>query len=367
MDKAIHLPGLNGIRAIAAIAVVISHTTLALGSFGLVATIFGSDGQGGPKGLLMASGGVSMFFALSGFLITYLLSLEKAKNHDINIRNFYLRRIFRIWPLYYLFIASCLLCYVVFNVQYDAGPLPFYIFLLANVPLIIGHTMPFMTHLWSIGVEEQFYLFWPWLARVTTEKLLKLTLVMIAGLYILKLIFYVLFRKFDMEIAYTAINVTRFHIMLIGAAGALLYYKKSSYLKYATNIYTQAACWILMGLLAVNKFNISSLVDNEIIAVVTVAIILAQITRTNMIIDLDRGLMDFLGKISYGIYVIHPLVIFLLAQNLVAFDKSTFANYLFVYAAVMAATIGLSYLSYRFYEKRFILMKSRFSSIKSEA
>jgi len=367
MDKAIHLPGLNGIRAIAAIAVVISHTTLALGSFGLVATIFGSGGQGGPKGLLLAAGGVSMFFALSGFLITYLLSLEKEKTREINIRNFYLRRIFRIWPLYYLFIASCLLTYTAFNIQYDAGPLPFYIFLLANVPLIIGQTMPFMTHLWSIGVEEQFYLFWPWLARVTTDKLLKLTIVMIVCLYVLKLMFYVLFRKFGIETPYTAINVTRFHIMLIGAAGALLYYKNSSYLKYATNIYTQMACWTLMGLLVINRFNISSLVDNEIIALVTVAIILAQINRTNMIIDLDRGAMDFLGKISYGIYVIHPLVIFVLAQNLPTFHESTLANYLFVYAAVMALTIGLSYLSYRFYEKRFILMKSRFSTIKSKA
>lgn len=71
MSKVLHFKGLNGLRAFAAIAVVISHITLDLGKFGLIDTIFGSDSNGNPKGLLLASYGVSIFFALSGFLITY--------------------------------------------------------------------------------------------------------------------------------------------------------------------------------------------------------------------------------------------------------------------------------------------------------
>ncbi|MAZ37152.1 MAG: hypothetical protein CL842_06855 [Crocinitomicaceae bacterium] len=96
----IYLPGLNGIRAIAAIAVVVSHITLSLDDIGLDSNIFGTYDSGKPRALDLAGYGVSMFFALSGFLITYLLWLEKEKQ-PIQIRKFYLRRMLRIWPLYY--------------------------------------------------------------------------------------------------------------------------------------------------------------------------------------------------------------------------------------------------------------------------
>ena len=121
----IHFRGLNGLRAIAAIALVISHTTLDLDKFRLIATIFGSDSAGKPKGLLLASYGVSIFFALSGFLITYLLLQEKKGTQIINIKHFYIRRALRIWPLYYLYILLCFIVYYYFEVPYDKSVVPF--------------------------------------------------------------------------------------------------------------------------------------------------------------------------------------------------------------------------------------------------
>jgi peptidoglycan/LPS O-acetylase OafA/YrhL len=103
--KVLHLRGLNGIRAIAAVAVLISHISLALPLFGLDPLF--TDKKGEPAGVLMASYGVTMFFVLSGFLITYLLLQEK-EIQQIHIRHFYFRRILRIWPLYYLFLVSCI-------------------------------------------------------------------------------------------------------------------------------------------------------------------------------------------------------------------------------------------------------------------
>lgn len=76
----IHLKGLNGIRAIAALSVIIAHITGELHNFGLDDSIFGLDSKGVRVPILMASYGVTMFFALSGFLITYLLLIEKKKN-----------------------------------------------------------------------------------------------------------------------------------------------------------------------------------------------------------------------------------------------------------------------------------------------
>ena len=86
-SKIIYLPGLNGIRAIAAIAVVISHITLNFKDFGLDPYIYGTYDDGNPRTLDLAGYGVSMFFALSGFLITYLLWVEKDKQ-PIQIKKF---------------------------------------------------------------------------------------------------------------------------------------------------------------------------------------------------------------------------------------------------------------------------------------
>lgn len=95
------MSGLNGIRAIAAISVLISHMNESLSFFGL----------SNLQGLDLAGFGVTMFFALSGYLITYLLLLEKRDYARINVGQFYIRRILRIWPLYYFFLFSRLLLF----------------------------------------------------------------------------------------------------------------------------------------------------------------------------------------------------------------------------------------------------------------
>src|SRR5271155_5691395 len=102
MKQAVYFSGLNGLRAIAALSVVFSHTTTSLNQFGLNPFIYGKFPDGTTKTTLLAAFGVTIFFALSGFLITYLL-LEEKKTKEINIKNFYIRRILRIWPLYYLY------------------------------------------------------------------------------------------------------------------------------------------------------------------------------------------------------------------------------------------------------------------------
>jgi peptidoglycan/LPS O-acetylase OafA/YrhL len=94
-ENKIYLPGLNGLRAIAAFGVLFSHVNLGIEAYGLPIR----------KTSDLAGFGVTIFFALSGFLITYLLLKEKEQFNTINIKNFYVRRILRIWPLYFLFIG----------------------------------------------------------------------------------------------------------------------------------------------------------------------------------------------------------------------------------------------------------------------
>ena len=92
-SKSLYLPNLNAIRAIAAFVVIISHVERKMSFFNL--EIIQELTKIGPIG-------VTLFFALSGFLITYLLLIEKERFIQINVKDFYIRRFLRIWPIYYL-------------------------------------------------------------------------------------------------------------------------------------------------------------------------------------------------------------------------------------------------------------------------
>ena len=353
--KIIYLSGLNGIRAIAAIAVVISHTTLRFKDFGLDPYIFGSYDDGNPRTLDLAGYGVSMFFALSGFLITYLLWLEKEKQ-PIQIKKFYLRRILRIWPLYYTYMALCFITYLVFSVEHNIDSIYYYIFYGANIPFIIGGALPFLGHFWSLGVEEQFYMFWPWVNKLKKKNIILFVVSSITFLISIKIYLHIFIPNTLLE---SAIHVTRFHCMLIGAFGAILYKNENQFfIKIATNKIVQLTSWGIMILVVINKFHIASFLDNEFLTIITVVIIIGQITKKG-IINLENSILDFLGKISYGIYVIHPLLIFLFAKLLKDITPFNILNYLIVYVAILSATIILSHFSYKFLETPFLRLKTK--------
>jgi len=102
--------------------------------------------------------GVKVFFVISGFLITSLLLKEHAKNGQISLRAFYLRRVFRIFPASYAFIAVMFLCAVFGLITLLPNDL-----LHANTYSMNYHRPHawYMAHLWSLAVEEQFYFMWP--------------------------------------------------------------------------------------------------------------------------------------------------------------------------------------------------------------
>jgi peptidoglycan/LPS O-acetylase OafA/YrhL len=364
-SKPVYLPGLNGLRAIASLAVVISHTTLALNQFGLSSKIFGTDPDGNPKGLDLAGDGVSIFFTLSGFLITYLLLKEKEISR-LKVRDFYIRRILRIWPLYYLYLFASIITAVIFGIAFSKFSVSFYVFLAANIPFILGKSLPFLAHYWSLGVEEQFYLFFPQIARQSNKRLLRVAGSMIIVLLSLKFVFWMIKRRYGIETLFLAITVTRFNIMLTGVVGAILYYNKNAiFLRFATNKITQIFSWLCIFLIAINQFHIASVIDQDLIAIISVFLIVGQITKRNHIINLENKVCDFIGKISYGIYVIHPLLIFYYAELIGRFHSTSVFKYLVVYFLTISTTIIVAYFSYEFYEKKFLKLKGKFTTVKS--
>jgi peptidoglycan/LPS O-acetylase OafA/YrhL len=159
MAREIHparLPSLDGWRAVSIVMVLVCHSTYTLG--------FPAKPGGAAIMWSQAVGiwGVRFFFVISGFLITHLLLREHAKNGFISLKNFYLRRAIRILPVcyFYLFVLGCFTSYSqttlnwVANLTFTTNYMIF--FNPSPVPIPAGH-------LWSLGVEEQFYILWPFL------------------------------------------------------------------------------------------------------------------------------------------------------------------------------------------------------------
>lgn len=365
--KVIHFSGLNGLRAIAALGVMFSHLTADLIHFGLDQHLLGTNSDGSPVTSTLAGFGVSIFFALSGFLITYLL-LEEKKTGEINIKNFYMRRILRIWPLYYLYLFLSVLTIVIFNEPINKSSLLFHLFLLPNIPFVFDARLLYLGHYWSLGVEEQFYSFWPWIVK-KSKSIFKITLLICIAFILLKVVlrFYDI-TKNNGEITwpYELLHVTRFHCMLIGALGAILHFNNNAlFLKITNNYISQSVCWLIIILVTINKFHIASFLDNEIISIVTVFLIIGQIKKDKRIVNLETSFFHFIGKISFGIYVLHPLLIAYMSKLFNFHGDNSAINYIIVYVLVFSCTILLAYISYNYFEKRFLKAKEKYSSVLS--
>lgn len=154
--------------------------------------------------------------------------------------------------------------------------------------------------------------------------------------------------------------------MLIGAIGAILYYQRQVlFLKLTNNWIAQFSSWLIILLVAINKFHLASFIDNELISIVSVFLIVGQIEKDKRLINLNNPFLDFVGKISYGVYVIHPLIIFYLSKTISLSNERNVYGYILVYGAVFTTTIFIAYISYAFFERRFLADKDKYSKIMS--
>lgn len=363
-ENKIYLPGLNGLRAIAAMGVLVAHITASLDLFNLNPYLLGHNANGSPEKLtFVGSFSVTIFFALSGFLITFLLLKEKGQQ-QISIKKFYARRILRIWPLYFLYLLITFITVIAFGLQWNWAGLLYTMLFLVNFSAFTYTSFPYAVHFWSLGVEEQFYLLWPWVIKLVNKNLSKVIFIVIIILLAIKL--YARYYLGEHSALFNFCSNTRFQCMLIGAIGAVLFFKKNQFFILAsTHKIVQLAAWLIILLALINLYHIASVFDNEIVSVVTLIIIVGQITMKNRFINLEKNIFNFIGTISYGIYVIHPLVLFFLEKILNAFAINSILKYFLVYFLGITVTILLAYVSYKYFEKRFLKMKKPFTVIKS--
>ncbi|UAY51323.1 acyltransferase family protein [Ferruginibacter albus] len=329
--------------------------------------------------------GVNIFFVLSGFLITYLLIKEKSFKQTISLKNFYIRRILRIWPLFYLVV---LLGFVVFPyVKFRTFPSPAevadlksYLIFACNFDFIrlrslASNALPdaaFLAALWSVAVEEQFYLVWPIVLKFSSPK-------KYAWLFIGIAFFTLIFRSFFTGATSHDVAVLNFHTFsVIGdmATGGLMAYfcsKDSKVLKYITNMqrWKIVVVYILAISILLFKNEIFStailLVFERLILAAFFAFIIAeQNFANNSFYKFSKfKIVSKLGVYTYGLYCLHFIAVQIAVQVIerknIAVNSVFFA--LLICTIVLVVSIIISLLSYHLYEKHFLKLKDKFAFI----
>lgn len=357
MNKRIYFPNLDGLRFIAASMVVFPHIEQ-------IKSLLGLDYSYSIYPYECGKLGVILFFVLSGYLITYLLLVEKRVSGDISIKKFYIRRILRIWPLYYLIVILGIFVFPHIDILdyggYTINNLStknkiIYLLFLPNIAIYI----PYIAQTWSVGVEEQFYLIWPWLIKYINNKY-SLFVSIILGYLLL----YYGFALLDYHIFKILSNIIiwlRIDSMAIGAIFALILYKKEKILIILYSNYLQFLIYLLISGLLISKIVIP-FVHFQIFAILFGIVILNLSSNEKTIIQINGKVINYLGRISYGLYIYHPVVITLVLIFLNSFGL----NYTVIqYCFSLLLSLAISHYSYILFENKFIKMKTKFSIILS--
>ncbi|MES2517849.1 MAG: acyltransferase [Bacteroidota bacterium] len=376
--KPVYFPNLNGVRFIAAFSVLIHHTEQIKYLMGL------ENNYGNFFIKNMGKLGVGLFFVLSGFLITYLLLSEKQRRGDISTKDFYIRRILRIWPLYFIIV---LLGFFVFPVipifneplrdqyYFDADffkRLPFFLLFLPNIGFVFFRSPYLCAQTWSVGVEEQFYAIWPWIIKSknplkTFFKLLTifLTILGIIWLYIFKISNIDEITKQKIQEG-TELFFSQFRIltMMIGGIGAyLIFAEKKKILAVLFRKDVQVIGYSILALMLGTGFHVPGF-NMEFYGVFFCFFILNVSQNPNSLIYLEQKVIHYLGKISYGIYIYHPAVIVLCVNTIHYFlgkNISPLNFNLLLYPSAVLLTIIVCEFSFRFIETPLLKLKNRFN------
>lgn len=352
-NKSKYLPSIDSLRALAVLAVIIYHV----------------DVNYLPGGFL----GVDLFFVLSGYLISSLIIKEFRKTGTVNLYNFYIRRARRLLPAVYFMITVGLVVMVLFNevllrkshldaiFGYIYSSNWWYIFHKLDYFDSFGAQSPFK-HLWSLAIEEQFYMIFPLLfllvnrkkkSKDGTYKLNKNFLYVVLGLILVSLIAHILL--FDIN------NISRIYFgtdtrafsLLVGVVGAILYPMERLHAKVTPQqnmIYSVVSLVSIATLITVmiytSEYNTLLYRGGFLLVAILGLIVIISSGKQHTLMSrlLSFKPIVFIGKISYSLYLWHfpvlvlttpvseignPNIIFVILRVILTFILAT-ASYVFV-------------------------------------
>lgn len=370
-DKIIYFKNLDGLRAIAAFSVIFFHISFwftypKTDFYDLLIFALAFGGNGGDLG-------VTFFFILSGFLITYLMFKEQSENGKLNILFFYFRRILRIWPLYYITLLVGFLIYPLISSlaghpsTENASTLLYSIFAVNFDHIYNGSTNNGILGVqWSVAIEEQFYLLWPLLFYFFSKKnifpFLLLVVIFISELFFIK--------AASWEVKYYHL-ISNFRFLAFGGLLAYLCYFQREWVDYVMkkisrkiNFSLYIICVLL--LLFQHKLLVTYLNYKYLSHLLPFLffgfVITEQNFSNNSFFKIGSfRMLNWLGKISYGLYLTHMIAIYIVI-GLFPVANSEYVGLKII--LTVALTISISYLSYTYIELFFLSLKNKFSVIQ---
>jgi peptidoglycan/LPS O-acetylase OafA/YrhL len=341
---------LDGLRALSVAAVIWHHS-----GGGLVASEWAQHGHHG----------VTLFFAISGFLITTLLLREKDRHGVIDLRAFYVRRALRIFPLYYAVLLIYVVLVFALERQSKVGQDFF-----SNLVYFVSYTSNWFVALdgrvifyyaWSLAAEEQFYLVWPPLMKRLGTRARALAVVLTV-IVVMALLDVLLPRWLPVSsIAQTVLDVVH-NIplaIIVGVAAALLLHDPSGFARcrpWLAGSRWHCLIWLALSVAAALTPGAPWFTIHVALAMLVVACCMREDHALAPLLRLP--VLAYLGTISYGLYLLH-----MLCKNFVgkafAFagvELGAFSYFL----ATLLLSIVVAGLSYRYFESPFLRMKGRF-------
>ncbi|WP_070138282.1 acyltransferase family protein [Crocinitomix algicola] len=312
--------------------------------------------------------GVNFFFVLSGFLITFLILKEKSDTGIFHVGKFLIRRTLRIWPLYFIVGG---IGFGLFPVLFDDfhtahQPINYFLFL-ANFDEIwygFNDSINFLTAPWSVAVEEQFYLFWGLLLYVLFY-LKKINLpIVILFLYLISFLFRYYYWENEVIIYHHTLSVCQ--DILTGSFIGWAVFNQKNWVTQLQQLNRKKLYLIyVIGVLIIlgkNKIFTGELIifQRFIFSLFFAFIILDQIGGKNSFFKLGRlKLLNHLGKLSYGIYMYHLVVMYLIVR-FVPFNEFSIFSAILIYGLLsISGTYLMSYFSYKFVESKFLSLKPK--------
>jgi peptidoglycan/LPS O-acetylase OafA/YrhL len=356
--RAFYRPELDGLRFLAFAAVFISH------AFSQNPAVY--ERMGVPSGIayVMARGvgsggnGVLLFFVLSSYLITTLLLREHEREGSISLRDFYVRRSLRIFPLYFFFVFGVYLLIPQGSpAAIQSSFLPGYLLFLANwyflVPTWVTTGGGVATLLWSVSVEEQFYFCWSLaLRRFGVARVKGMALVMIGSGVLIRA---VMAMSGASAVALWSNTFAWLDAIGAGALLAVLFYRKLPSLRTLSRsgaFLAGVALWVIGACLSDAGVSYTLLAPVNLIG--AVLMFCAALGSKGF---LGTAVPAYLGRISYGLYVYHLAALYV-AEKLFPASIRTVA---FAFALTVAASI----VSYHLLEAPFLRLKERFTHVRS--
>lgn len=308
--------------------------------------------------------GVDLFFALSSFLITTLLLREQALRGTLDVEAFYIRRMLRIVPLYlgFLLVASTVGHYLLPGDDLPLKYIAAYALFLGNWACVLwGYPHSFASPLWSVSIEEQFYLCWPlimrrWVPRLTLVALGLLALSFATRLYLV--------RRGAVHPQIWCDTLARLDPIACGALLAVWQQGRETTLTPAIRAV------LLLGALAIftaaghfgDVLGTQALVTFPAVTAACAAMLVGTLgfRMTAKPPALARGFI-YLGRISYGLYVFHSMFVLMLAVPTTNAPAARLARA----TAALLSTIAVAAGSYHFFERPFLRLKESFAQVQS--